>query len=800
MFAKKRFTLHYLIMKTQYLLLKIRTAIKSRRSCMIIIAATLLCLITWYIIILPQPLFNTPYSTVLYARNGELLGACVAKDGQWRLPPKYNLPEKYVRAVIEYEDRRFYDHNGVSMYAVARAAKQNYKAKRIVSGGSTLTMQLSRMHRNNPPRTLLNKLWEIVLAIRIECSYSKKEILELYASHAPFGGNVVGLEAAAWRYFGHNPEYISWAEAATLAVLPNSPALIHPGRDRKKLLNKRNKLLKRLLNTNQIDSIEYSIAILEKLPENPKPLPRHAPHLFDNLPTGSAVQSSIDYTLQQRTQQIVDIYGNSVLKANKINNAAVLIANVKTGETLAYVGNISPNNTQTKTTDGRAVDIIQSRRSTGSVLKPILYCALLSEGQILPNTLIFDTPLNIAGFRPSNYNKTFNGVVSARQAVERSLNVPIVRMLTLYNSNRFLHLLRTLGLTTLDRDADNYGATLILGGAEGTLWEMGGIYASLARSLQTYNTTGNYNTSDMRPLTITPVSDNSSESTISNNSTGVCPLSPSSIWLMLEAMSGVNRPEEEASWQEFSSMKQIAWKTGTSYGNRDAWAVGLTSEYLVGVWVGNADGEGRASMTGVGSAAPIMFDAFSMLPAAEQWFEEPLNDVDMMAVCQRSGHRASHWCYSSNDRIDTLSMPAKGIDTPLCPYHKPVTADGVTKGWFILPPSAEYYYRRTASDYVVPPSIVGVRPLELIYPQHKTILYLPQGFNKKRLVFRAAHRSDSASVHWHLNNDYIKTTNSNSTVEHTISISPEPGEHWLTVVDNTGHSQKISFTVLSTDN
>ena len=788
------------MIKIHYLLLKVKTIFQRHNSLIITLTTILSLLIAWYILILPQPLFSTPYSTVLYARNGELLGAKVATDGQWRLPSKHTLPEKYISAVIEYEDRRFYSHNGVSIHAIARATRQNYRADRVVSGGSTLTMQLSRMHRSNPPRTILNKLWEMVLATRIEWSYTKEEVLAIYAAHAPFGGNVVGLEAAAWRYFGHDPANISWAEAATLAVLPNSPALIHPGRGRETLLAKRNNLLHRLLITDKIDSIEYSIAIVESLPNRPKPLPRHAPHLFDNLADGIAVHSSLDYTLQQRAQQIVDNYGSSTLKANKINNAAVLVADIQTGETLAYIGNITPSSSDKEMNDGRSVDIITSRRSTGSIIKPILYGALLSEGQLLPNTLILDTPLSISGFTPTNYNKTFNGVVSARSAIERSLNVPIVRMLTLYNSNRFLHLLRSMGITTLDRSADNYGATLILGGAESTLWEMGSIYASLARSLQTYNAKGHYSTTDMLPLTITPSTDNSLLPSNLDKPSNICPLSPSSIWFMLEAMSGVNRPEEEASWQEFSTMKQVAWKTGTSYGNRDAWAIGVTPRYLVGVWVGNADGEGRASMTGVGTAAPVMFDVFSMLPSADSWFEKPLSDVEMMAVCQRSGHRASHWCYSSGDHVDTLAMPKVGIATPLCHYHKPVTADGVTKGWFILPPTAEYYYKRATSDYISPPSIAGVRPLELIYPQHNTVLYLPQGFGSKRLVFRAAHRSDDAAVHWHLNNDYIKTTYTKSTVGHTISINPEPGVHWLTIVDNAGESQKVRFTVLDTDN
>lgn len=758
-------------------------------------------LVAGYALMLPRPLFDVPYSTVLYARDGELLHARVAADGQWRFPPGDHLPEKYVAALAEYEDHRFFHHPGVSLPAVVRAALQNWQAERVVSGGSTLTMQLVRLSRGNPPRTVPEKLREMVTATRIEWSYTKEEILALYAAHAPFGGNVVGLEAAAWRYFGHSPEDLSWAEAATLAVLPNSPALIHPGRGREALQAKRNRLLERLLRNGTLDTLEYTAALIEPLPSAPTVLPQQAQQLAGRLPAGTLLHASIDAALQERAQQIVDHYGAGPLAANRIRNAAALIADVQSGEVLAYVGNITPSSASAD--DGRAVDIVQSRRSTGSLLKPFLYAALLSEGQILPHTLVFDTPLNLGGFTPTNYDKQFSGVVPASTAVARSLNVPTVRMLAQYNSGRFLSLLRSMGLTTLDRSADNYGATLVLGGAEGTLWEMTGLYASLARSLERYNRAGAYAAGDMHPLTLTPT-DTASPAARSSSPTqeDLCPLSPASLWYMFEAMSGVNRPEEEAAWQEFSTMKQVAWKTGTSYGNRDAWAIGLTPRYVVGVWVGNADGEGRAAMTGVGSAAPILFDLFSMLPSAPQWFAEPLGDMESVAVCRRSGHRATEWCRASGDPVDTEAIPRAGMASEPCPYHRPLTTDSTTRSWFILPPAAEYYYRQTASDYAVPPAATALRPLELIYPHHNAILYLPKGFSAggeaatERFVFRAAHRSDNATLHWHLDNRYLGTTRSASATGHTLTVAPSAGEHRLTVVDEAGNSQRIRFTVL----
>ncbi len=689
-----------------------------------------------YVRLLPKPLFDAPYSTVLYARDGELLGARVAKDGQWRFPPGAALSDKYLRAVVEYEDRRFYRHPGVSLPALVRAAEQNRRAGGVVSGGSTLTMQLVRLSRGNPPRTVAEKIREAILAVRIEWSYTKEEILALYAAHAPFGGNVVGVEAAAWRYFGHSPEQLSWAEAATLAVLPNSPALIHPGRGRGELLAKRNRLLERMLAHWVLDSTEFEAALAEPLPDAPEPLPRHAPHLSDRLAEGRAWHTTVDDALQVRVQQIVDGYGERMLAANRIRNAAAVVADVESGEVLAYVGNISPDERAAEARDGRSVDVVAARRSTGSLLKPILYGAMLTEGQVLPNTLVFDTPLQMAGFVPSNYDKTFSGVVSARRAVERSLNVPVVRMLADYNHHRFLGLLRSMGLTTFDRSADDYGSTLILGGAEGTLGEMTGLYAALARSLLRYDRTGRYEAADMRGLRV------DSSATI-QKAEGVCPLSPSALWFMFEAMSGVNRPEEEAAWQEFSSMKRVAWKTGTSYGNRDAWAIGVTPRYAVGVW---------------------------------------------------------EWCVWSGDAVDTVRIPLRGVVSRVCPYHRPVSVGGETRGWFVLPPAAEYYYRQRATDYVPPPVAAGGRPLEVIYPQPRAMLYLPKGERGsngfEKFVFRAAHRSDSASVHWHLDAVYLGTTRTASAVGHTLTVSPSAGEHRLTVVDDAGYTQTVRFTVL----
>lgn len=402
----------------------------------------------WWIVMtiaMPSRLFNDPYSTLLYSSDHMLLGARIAPDGQWHFPATDTLPGKFVTCLITFEDKRFFYHPGIDPAAVIRAFKQNFSSGRTVSGGSTLTMQLARISRGNRPRNWFEKLVEVNRALYLETRYRKKTILALYASHAPFGGgNVVGIETAAWRYFGRSADQLSWTECATLAVLPNAPALIHPGRNRTQLKEKRDRLLLALKNKGVLDQTDFELACLEELPDAPLPLPNEAPHLLERLAVhqpGTRIVASVQKDLQKQTQEIVNRFAREY-SSNHIYNLAAIVADVETGEVLAYAGNVSYQSDERR---GNHVDIITSPRSTGSILKPFLYAGMLHDGQILPSTLVADVPLNINGFTPQNFNRTFYGSVPAHRAIERSLNVPLVRMLSMYNTGRFMSLLKKAG-------------------------------------------------------------------------------------------------------------------------------------------------------------------------------------------------------------------------------------------------------------------------------------------------------------------------------------------------------------------
>ena len=766
---------------------------------------------------LPRPLFREKSSTVLVDKNGQLLGALVAQDGQWRFPYDQNISVKFKKAIVQFEDKRFYHHIGVDPLAIGRAILKNTRSHRVKSGGSTLSMQVIRLSRSGRSRTIGNKLIEMFMALRLELSYSKEEILALYATHAPYGGNVVGLDAAAWRYFGKSQDQLSWGETATLAVLPNSPSLVHPGKNLLVLKKKRDRLLERLCAVGEIDRITCDAAKAEPLPDKPLALPQYAPHLLTRIfnennknkkADGTVAKTTIDRNLQIQVQNILQRH-HEELKSNGINNAAALVADVENGDVLAYIGNVSDSMQSEFNGD---VDVITAPRSTGSILKPFLFASMLSEGDILPTTLVPDIPTQIAGYAPLNFNKEFDGAVSAKRALERSLNVPSVRLLRSYGTEKFNYQLKKMGMTTLTHPADHYGLSIILGGAEGSMWDIAGMYASMARTLDHFGPyKARYNKEDFHPLHFLASKEKSKTVPSSKlENSGV--LSAASIWCTFNAMEEVSRPDVESNWREFTSSQHIAWKTGTSFGFRDGWAVGCTPKYVVIVWAGNADGEGRPGLVGVSTAAPIMFDIFKLLKASA-WFDQPYEEMKEVDICKQSGHRALDIC---EDR-DTMWIPTAGLRTPPCPFHQLVHLDAtgkyrvssdceapsrmIHKSWFVLPPGQEWYYKSKNPEYrVLPPFKDGCglsnknSVMEFIYPKHSTQIYVPLELDGKtgKTVFEVAHRSTDALIYWHLDEDYLGSTKG----IHQMALSPEPGKHVVTLVDQNGERLELHFEIL----
>jgi len=781
------------------------------------------------ILVAPMPAFHAPLSTVAEAADGSLLGARVAADGQWRFPPPDSLPDKYVTCLINYEDRWFRWHPGVNPVAVVRALIGNIRAGEIVSGGSTITMQVARMARGNPDRTYGGKIIEMLSALKLELFRSKRAILKMYATNAPFGGNTVGIEAAAWRYTGRGTADMTWAEAATLAVLPNAPALIYPGRNSEQLKQKRDRLLMSLVERGHIDSLTCELAMGEPLPGAPLPMPSLAPHLTGRLwlvDPGIRKRTSVDPFLQREVSELVNRHVSS-LEGNGIFNAAAVVVEVATGNAVAWVGNSTLPDTTGR--HGRDVDMITAPRSTGSIMKPFLYAGLLSSGILLPNALVPDIPTRFQGFRPENADFSYSGAVPAGDALARSLNIPAVRMLQMYEEERFLVLLRSMGFTTFTKPASHYGLSLILGGGEATLWELASAYASMARVLTTNpgTQTGNSNSAiairnsqianpdSAIPNHQSQLANRNSQIAIRHSQLANSPLSPGSIWLTYEALRRVNRPETETGWQYFGGAPEVAWKTGTSFGFRDAWAIGTTPEYVVAVWAGNADGEGRPGLSGISSAAPLLFDIIRLLPSAESWFARPEEGMTLVEVCAASGYRAGPDCTEKREEW----VPEAGLRSDVCPWHTIISLDTsetfrvnsscatpgemVARSWFVLPPAMEYYYRmRNPSYRTLPPFRQGcsddrkVSTMEFIYPPRDARIFIPRSLQGQLMSMlpEIAHRRRDATVYWHLDNQYIGMTRH----IHQTEIRVGEGEHLITAVDNEGMTVSRKFYCIGT--
>ena len=757
-----------------------------------IITILFIVIFIYWFFCLPKVYFEVTTSSIIESRKGELLSARIAKDGQWRFPLLDSVPNKFKHCIIQFEDRTFESHLGISIRSLARAVYQNLSQKKVVSGGSTITMQTVRLMRQNPPRTLWQKIIEAIWATRLEFKETKDEILKYYATYAPFGGNVVGLETASWRYYNKPSHQLTWSQSATLAVLPNAPSLIFPGKNHKLLLKKRNRLLKRLFDIQIISEETYKLSLLEKLPQKPHALPQHAPHLlnFISRQKNKKYQTSINFGLQISVNKLIRRHSKK-LRRNNINNIAVLVTNVKTGKIISYNGNVTGLGFK----HNEAVDIIHAPRSSGSILKPFLYCQAFDEGFITPYSLLPDIPTHYKGYTPQNYIQSFAGAVPANKCLAKSLNIPAVRLLEKVELNNFYQKLKNLEITTLNQYAQHYGLSLVLGGAETSLWDLNKAYRKMAWHSNQIETPMTYPSISLTPekVTIPFLSD----------------FKQGAINLTFNSMLEVIRPGDESSWKVFNNSRKVAWKTGTSFGFRDAWAIGITPEYVVSVWVGNATGEGRPGIVGVKAAAPILFDIYNLLPNTS-WFKEPFRDLKKIKICKESGFRSSKNCPNSKE----VQLNKRAMDTPICSYHKlihlnkekthQVNSDCYPiyemkkESWFVLPGLMEHYYKTSHANYeTVPPFYSECSEtdnnniMKLIYPKKLSSIHIPININGElqKLCFEATHRDKEGVIFWHIDEEFIGSTQS----IHQISIQPNIGKHTLKLVDKNGNIFKQKF-------
>lgn len=745
------------------------------------------------------------YSPVLFGRSGQVLAVKVAPDGQWRFSQEQNIPDKYRICLLEFEDNHFFYHPGVDPVSLLRALILNIKNRRIVSGGSTITMQLARLMLQSPERNIFNKCREIIYAAGLETRYSKKQILNLYASIAPYGMNISGIEAGMFRYYNKRLGELTWAEAAMFAVLPNQPSWIHVSRNRHRLELKRNELLKRLFEKGMMDRNEYELSLLEPLPGKPDKVQRLAPHLLDYLcslyPRQSRFQTNIDESLQRRVIEISAAH-QEALRQNDIHNLGVMVVDNVSGQVLSYEGNLIRDSLRAPNDE---VDMIQARRSSGSILKPLLVASAMERGIICNASLLPDVPVVINGFRPENFSRNYSGACTVSELIHYSLNIPSVLLLKEYGIPDFHEQLRKLGFGTLFREPDDYGLSLILGGAEIRMWDLVSAYSYLCNASMLYHDAHTYLSRDDYHLRIL-LSDSAASSNLKKE---VQILSAGSIYNMFEAMRN-NLGGTSISVGEERPL--MAWKTGTSFGYKDAWAIGVTPSYTVCAWIGNASGLSRPGLIGIETAAPLMSEIMRELPHHEEW-KIPYDDLIARPVCSGSGFAPGPYC----DRTDTVWVNRQGENLKQCPYHQQILTDrsGTNRvfadcypdplvvNYFVLPPLMAHYYQMRHPDYKEVPAISstceesilsGNDEMDFIYPNSRTSVIVPVDLDDQRniVIFKAVHKDPGATIMWFIDDQFIASTRNT----HELRSSPEPGKHVLTITDQKGQRRMTSFEVV----
>lgn len=746
--------------------------------------------------LIPIPAYSPSKSKILYDRRGEVLSATISTEQQWCFELDEELPENFIKCLLLYEDEYFYYHPGVNPVSIIKAAYQNVKEGRIVRGGSTITMQLMRMKNRNSRRTFFNKLVEACSSVKYSILRSKRRVLSEWAEMAPFGGNTIGIKAASMRYFNKPLDNLSWAEYALLAVMPNSPAHANLSKNRDILQRNRDFLLKKLSSRGYIPESDLPLYLSEELPKLTHQIPVRAFHLLDYLskkyPDKNIYKSTVDGFLQDRVSNIIETE-KIQLQIDGIENAAAVVIDIERDELLAYIGNIKDDKGKFK-----YVDIVQAQRSYGSLLKPILYAYALETGRFLPKELIPDLPLSIAEFRPLNFDKKFRGAVGLDEMVIQSLNVPSVWLLHQLGLPGFYQLLQNLEIKGLDKGVNYYGLSLILGGGETSLWEMTRLYKGLAQ---------NYRMKDKPFAEVVVLKDVPAIKNVEFS------FSATPILHTVEAMSDVVRPREEKYWQLMSGGSKIAWKTGTSYGHRDAWAIGFNGKYLVGVWVGNENGEGRYNLTGIVKAAPMMFRIFNSLPN-NKWFEQkPFlgRNIQEIKICAESGKLAGAMCTKTYQaKFQRLSH-----DLQICKYHKRIHVSDKgfyidagcpskvshLKSFFLLPPAMDYYYRQHHLQYKgLPPPDKDCPPKEqvakIVYPETSMKLFIPRNSPEfsNQVVGVAHHTNEKSVLYWFVDNEFVTETHSFG--GHQFIFSLPVGRHRIAVIDENGNTDEVSIEVI----
>jgi penicillin-binding protein 1C len=635
--------------------------LRARRRTAIVVALTIaLAPWLWFFTLnllfpFPWESLERPPAVVVMDRTGAPLRFFLPADDRWRFPVKLSdLPPELPRALVASEDRWFYRHPGINPVAIVRAAWSNLRAGEVVSGASTIPMQIARMAEPGP-RTISSKVRESFRALQLERRFGKDELLEIYLNLTPYGGNVEGIGTAAWFYFGKEPDQLSLGEIALLTALPRSPGrydpTLHPGAAQEA----RNRVLAQLTERGVFPREEIENARQVPVPRTRRKPPIAAPHFSEQvkalLPGEPRIRTTIDRRLQTIAEEQV-IHRIRELRDQGIGNAAVVVIENGTHAVRALVGSAGFQESYFKGQVNGAL----ARRSPGSTLKPFLYALALDQGRVLPDSYLLDIPTDFSGYVAENYDDQYRGRVTVREALIQSLNACAVRLLSEVGLKDYHRLLKDGGLATLDRPYHQYGLPLVLGAGEVTLLDLTNLYASLAGQ------------GEHRAYRVLEGERASSPAQL---------FSPESAHLITEILTDVRRPDLPESWDLSVGAPGVAWKTGTSYGHRDAWAVGFSQRFTIGVWVGNFDGRPRKGISGSQHAGPLLFDLFRAIdpgggnPAESTDWTKRVHDLDQIELCAESRELPGPFCPL---RMKAVYLPGRS-HLIQCTWHRRALVD-----------------------------------------------------------------------------------------------------------------------------
>ena len=777
-----------------------------------LLIATLFILANWCFP-LPKARLHPPVSQIVLDRNGEWLRVFLADDGMWRFSRGEVTSPLLHQAILTSEDRWFYYHYGINPVSIVTALYDNLKAGEVVRGGSTLTMQLARLMEPKA-RNIPNKLIEMFRALQLENAYSKSEILKFYFNMLPYGGNIVGTAAASRFYFNKPQHALSLGEAALLAAIPNAPERLRPDRFPENARKAREKVLNRLLARQQIAEQHWQEAVQEPIPNKRHLLPFKAPHLSRMLvkhaksTTDGRIYTTIDAKVQETAVRILSEYlmdaerKPNLRGSHSTSTGAIIVMDTQNRHVLAMVGSHD-------FFDREALGQVNGTlapRSPGSALKPFVYALAMEEGLITPETLLFDVPVTYAGYTPVNYDGKYNGYVTARQALARSLNIPAVNLNARLKSATLHAFLKQAGISTL-APAQKYGLSMVLGGCEVNLLELTTLYAGLA------------NMGEFGPYQLTKKTENYSKRLLRKETSFII------TEMLTNSQLPTNTVKNPEAFERTMNLPKIAWKTGTSYGHRDAWCIGYSPTLTIGVWLGNFNGKGTPMLSGTDAASPILFALFTALTGQDthRWFTKP-ESLKTRQVCTLSGAPVSSHCPAHKEDVYIPGISSVAVCTihkriyvneatgySLCSHCRNLSTsdrrkehdshfttetslnDAQTRIFEEWPADAATWLAENGFAISVLPehnplctgTIAGNAPV-ILSPAEDTIYYIREGvpLENQKIRLTASASSRTQDLFWFLDGELIFRGNAGE----EYWLTPARGKHVLTCVDAEGRS------------